>query len=194
MRHYDDPMMLRMLAAGRVAGVALAAMGAGALAACSVTPAEPYVDKLDPDTATTTTVLAEPVELVSDSLRTANGDPFVYVAPFETDQMGARALYLWISVPQNNGPVTQPKLLCDGREVEMQSLGSDPAQLKLSRPPYSLPTPWSGQWFFQLPRNSLDCLVSAQAIEIDAQSSQGAMERFTTTAKALRPLQAFAHR
>src|SRR5690242_15626398 len=95
------------------------------LAGCASTPAEPVSDRLDSQTATTVTVIQSPVELISETPKGAIGDPFAYVAPFETDQMGERALYLWISAPQVNGPLTEPKVSCDGRQLSLQALSGD---------------------------------------------------------------------
>jgi hypothetical protein len=157
-------------------------------------PKDPFSDRLDPDTATTVTVLADPVELISDASHATIGDPFAYVAPFETDRMGERALYLWVSAPQNNGPLSEPTLLCDGHALELQAIGADLTQFKLSRAPYTLPAPWSGQWYFHLPQGSLGCLGTVQGLELQAQTSQGETEHFTATGKVLGPLKAFAHR
>ena len=172
---------------------ALAAMMVTALTGCASAPADPVHDRLDTQTATTVTVLKAPVELTSDI---AVADPFAYVAPFETDRMGERALYLWISVPQVNGPMSEPKITCDGHPLSLQAIGADLAQFNLSRPPYTLPAPWSGQWYFKLPQESLQCLGTAQGISLETQAAQGPTqtEHFSASGKALAELQAFARR
>ncbi len=180
-------------------GVTVSAVAAAAVAmtalltACASQPAA-VSDKLDSVTATTVTVMDSPVELVTEALHGGVGDPFAYVAPFETDRMGERALYLWISAPQVNGPITQPKLSCDGHPLALQTLTGDLAEFKLSRAPYKVPAPWSAQWYFRLPQDSLDCLGTAQGITIETQDAQGEPERFSASGKALAALQAFVRR
>lgn len=166
------------------------------LSGCASAPTESVSDRLDSQTATTVTVIQAPVELISDTPRGAVGDPFAYVAPFETDQMGERALYLWISAPQINGTLTEPKVSCDGRQLTLQALSGNLAEFKLSRPPYTVPAPWSAQWYFRLPQESLQCLGTAQDIALETQTAQGgeAPERFVASGKALVALQAFARR
>lgn len=184
------------------AGVAaLSAMAAIALAGCASAPTDPVHDRLDTETATTVTVMHAPVELVAETALGPLSDPFAYVAPFETDRMGERALYLWISVPQVSGPLTEPKLTCDGHPLSLQPISTDLSQFNLSRPPYTLPAPWSGQWYFKLPAESLACLGAAQGIALETQPAQiqgqgqgqqSDAERFSASGKALAELQAFA--
>jgi hypothetical protein len=178
---------------GALAITALAATLTGALAGCASAPAEPIVDRLDADTATTVTVVAQPVQLVTETPRNVNGDPFAYIAPFETDRAGDRSLYLWISAPQNSGPIDAPKLMCDGRVLSLQSIPSDLAALKLARAPYVVPAPWSSQWYYVLPRESLECLGAAQGVALETTALKGDPERFTASGKALTPLKAFAN-
>lgn len=143
------------------------------LGACATTPTEPVSETLDPDTATTVTTLSRPIELLSQGSRgDKQTDPFAYIAPFETNRMGAKELFLWVSTPQAQGELTQPQLLCNGQRVELQPLTSnsdalgargvpgenvtggpgaapvkvDLAKLNLSRAPYEAPVPWSTQW------------------------------------------------
>ena len=79
------------------------AMGIAMLVACATTPSQPVVERLDPDTATTLTVINKPVELVGEGAHGPTGNPFAFIAPFETDRMGKRALYLWMSAPSIQG-------------------------------------------------------------------------------------------
>ncbi|HVO46133.1 MAG TPA: hypothetical protein VMT29_07320 [Steroidobacteraceae bacterium] len=66
------------------------------LGACAAAPA-PVSEKLDPDTATTVTTLRRPIELFVQDWHTNDADRFAYLAPFETDRMGERSLFLWVS-------------------------------------------------------------------------------------------------
>jgi hypothetical protein len=167
---------------------------AAALTACATTPSQPVVERLDPDTATTLTVIKKPVELIGDSPQGPTGNPFAFIAPFETDRMGTRTLYLWMSAPSIEGAQLQPRLLCDGQPVALAALDSDISHIGLSSVPYPSPVPWNAQWYFQLPRPALDCLAGAQKIALETHGTNGEPERFTVASKDLTDLKAFSSR
>jgi hypothetical protein len=203
------------------AGVLVCGLAA-VLAACAAAPSEPVSEKLDPDTATTVTILSRPIELLSQTNRGKETDPFAYIAPFETNRMGARDLFLWISTPQAQGQLTQPQVLCNGHPLDLQPLSADSgavgshagpgdnvapggssggpvkvdlSQLNLSRAPYDAPVPWSTQWYFRLPADSLKCLADADGISLEARAVDGGPEQFTTSGrKNLASLDAFTRR
>jgi hypothetical protein len=205
-------------------GVAAAVVGATTLAllgACASAPGEPVSEKLDPDTAITVTTLSRPIELLSQSNRGKQTDPFAYIAPFETNRMGARDLFLWVSTPQAQGQLTQPQVLCKGQRLDLQPLSQDTdglgrqaapgdnvtggssgapvkvdlSKLSLSRAPYDAPVPWSTQWYFRLPPESLKCLADAEGISLQARAADGVEEQFTTNGrKNLASLDAFTRR
>ena len=176
----------------RPAGYGCLAGVVAVLGACAMTPSQPVIDRLDPDTATTVTVIRKPVELLADSLRGSSGDPFAYLAPFETDRMGTRTQYLWVSAPGVEGVKLEPHVLCDGQPVTLPPAENDIAHLGLSHAPYSPPAPWSLQWYFQLPQDTLKCLAGAQRITLETQAlPNGESQRFTVESKDLSPLRAF---
>ncbi|HZO23596.1 MAG TPA: hypothetical protein VFB37_13925 [Steroidobacteraceae bacterium] len=189
------------------------------LSGCATTTSsEPVKEKLDPDTATTVVVLNHPVELLSQSTHGSKSDPFAYIAPFETDRMGERTLYLWVSAPQDAGPVTQPQVLCNGQPLTLQPLeanssvaGPAPSattfakpdtealkvelsQLKLSHAPYDAPVPWSAQWYFRLPPEGLKCLAGANGVSLETRAASGDAQRFSTDRKNLATLDEFTRR
>jgi hypothetical protein len=196
------------------------------LSGCASTPAEPVTERLDPDTATTVTILTRPIELLSQTKHDRqNMDPFAYIAPFETNRMGARDLFLWVSTPQATGTLTPPQVLCNGQPLNLEPLSReaaeqvasaaalgpgrnvspgptpdapikvDLAQLSLSRAPYDAPVPWSTQWYFRLPADSLKCLVDANGIALQAKAADGDPDQFTTNErKNLASLDAFTRR
>jgi hypothetical protein len=207
---------------GSAVSAAACGVMAALLGACASTPSEPVSEKLDPDTATTVTVLSAPIELFSQTNRSKQSDPFAYIAPFETNRMGTRDLFLWVSTPQAQGQLTQPQVICNGRPLSLQPLSEDsgPAgayagpgdniaaggsgsapvkvdfsKLNLSRAPYDAPVPWGTQWYFRLPADSLKCLADADGIALEARAADGAAEQFTTTGrKNLASLDAFTRR
>lgn len=200
----------------------LSSIGAVALlGACATVPTEPVSETLDPDTATTVTTLSRPIELLSQGTRDKQTDPFAYIGPFETNRMGAKELFLWVSTPQAQGELTQPQLLCNGQRVNLQPLtmendalgargapgdnvtagtGGGPvkvdlSKLNLSRAPYEAPVPWSTQWYFKLPADSLKCLADADGIVLEARAADGGEAQFTTAGrKSLASLDAFTRR
>jgi hypothetical protein len=162
------------------------------LSACAMTPSQPVVERLDPDTATTLTVINRPVELVGEGAPGPTGNPFAFIAPFETNRMGAHALYLWMSAPSIQGANLQPQLICDGHALTLPPpLDGDISHIGLSSAPYPAPVPWNMQWYFQLPKDGLDCLATARNIAVETHGPNGVPERFTVEGKALYALKAF---
>ncbi|MGH8324600.1 MAG: hypothetical protein ACRETD_12515, partial [Steroidobacteraceae bacterium] len=166
------------------AGCSLAILVA-MLGACTTTPSQPVIERLDPDTATTLTVLKEPLELVADNLSGAAGDPFAFIAPFETDQAGTRVQYLWMAAPAVQGAKLEPQLLCDGQTLTLAPVANDVRHLGLSHAPYEQPAPWSVQWYFQLPQDTLKCLAGAQRITLETRADTGKQEQFSVESKDL---------
>jgi hypothetical protein len=162
------------------------------LAACSTTPSQPVAERLDPDTATTVTVIKKPIELVGAGAHGPTGNPFAFIAPFETDRMGKRALYLWMSAPSTGGPSHLPQLICDGQALTLPPLDSDISHIGLSSAPYPAPVPWDTQWYFQLSQDGLDCMAAAQIVSIETYGVNGVPERFTVESKDLTPLKEFS--
>jgi hypothetical protein len=183
---------------GRRAAVLLVLM----LGGCAALPNEPVNERLDPDTATTVTLLSHPIELVSQGKQNTHGginDPFAYLAPFETNRMGSRELFLWVSTPQAEGTPQQPQVLCNGQVLSLQPLSEVPkvdlSQLSLSKEPYAAPVPWSTQWYFRLSPEGLQCLADANGIAVEAQAPGGGQAEFTTSGrKNLASLDAFTRR
>jgi hypothetical protein len=164
------------------------------LAACASTPSQPVVERLDPDTATTVAVLKKPVELVAENLHNVGSDPFAFLAPFETDRMGSRAQYLWMSAPGVENATVEPQLQCDGHPLSLSPVEWDAGRFGLSRAPYDKPAPWSVQWYFQLSPETLKCLADAQRVTLETHASTGQSDEFAVDSKGLASLKAFSNR
>ena len=147
---------------------------------------------------------------------------FAYIAPFETNRMGSKELFLWVSTPQAQGPLTQPQVMCNGQPVELKALAQDGtgvaeagkggdfggvgadgkaikvdlSKLSLSRAPYDAPVPWGTQWYFKLSEDGLKCLAAAEGVVLQAKAADGSSEEFTSTGgrKSLASLDAFERR
>src|SRR5580700_11021867 len=102
------------------------------LTACTAAPVQPVTEKLDPATGTTLIVMSDPVEMVTEQNRGASRDPFAFVAPFEVDRMGDRKLFLWVSTPEDNGPVMRVDVLCGGQPLELPPASLNPSELGIS--------------------------------------------------------------
>ena len=170
--------------------LSVATVTVGFLTGCATT-SPPVTDRLDPNTATTVSVIKKPVELIGEGGHGATGTPFAFFAPFETDRAGARASYLWVSAPSIQGAQLAPKLVCDERVLTLSGVSNDLAQIGLSSAPYSSPVPWNMQWYFQLPDDALDCLAGAKAVALETYGANGAPERFTADGKDLASLKDF---
>jgi hypothetical protein len=147
---------------------------------------------LDAQTGTTVIRMPKPVELVTEQPRGGQADPFAYLAPFETNRMGERTLFLWVSAPQDvGGTLKQPQVFCDGRPVTLVPHTDPIEQIGLSRPPYAIPAPWSAQWYFRLPEDSFSCLTGASRLSIETEGADSKAERFSADRPALGGLAAF---
>jgi len=161
------------------------------VSACATTPTQSVVERLDPDTATTVTVLNKPVELVAETLHNAGGDPFAFIGPFETDRMGNRTRYLWMAAPSVQNARLEPRLLCDGQPVALPPVNEGMTHLGLAHPPYAKPAPWSVEWYFQLPPETLQCLADAQRVTVETHADTGQSDQFSVDSKGLTTLKAF---
>ncbi len=165
------------------------------LAACSSAPTARVNDQLDPNTGTTVIVLANPVQLVTVENRGPSRDPFAFAAPFDVDRMGNRELYLWVSVPQDNGMPSSVRVLCNDQPLELAPVRLDPARLQISRPPYPPVALWTGNWYFRLPDAALECLAGARRMTVEStipDRSGERTERFAAEASEMRGFAAFA--
>jgi hypothetical protein len=155
------------------------------------TSTQPVADRLDPNTATTVSVINKPVELVGEGGHGTTGTPFAFFAPFQTDRAGNRASYLWVSAPSIQGAGMTPKLVCDERQLALPGISNDLGKIGLSSPPYASPVPWNIQWYFQLPDDVLDCLAGARTVALESYGENGVPERFTVDGKGLGSLKEF---
>lgn len=166
-----------------------------ALAGCATEPAETDSERLDPNTGTTLTLMPKPVELVVEKARGPKSDPFAYVAPFETNRMGSHELFLWVSAPQAEGPLSAPQVYCGNNLVRLDPLNASLREIGLSSPPYKVPAPWSAQWYFRLSGEVLDCLASAPRIRITTQAADASEpDSYVVEGQAISAVNAFLTR
>lgn len=192
MKLSSTPVATTMTLAMSLAMMTTVVTATALLAACETAAPQPVAERLDPDTATTLTVIKKPVELVGAGAHGPTGNPFAFIAPFETNRMGKRAMYLWMAAPAAAGVQQRPQLICDGHALLLPALDSDISHIGLSSPPYPAPVPWDTQWYFQLPQEDLECLVAAQIVAVETYGANGVPERFTVESKDLTPLKEFS--
>jgi hypothetical protein len=137
-----------------------------ALAGCAAAPLNAPQELLDEATGTTLTRLITPIELTSLEPRGANADPFAYVAPFETNRMGERRLYLWLAIPDEQKRAVVPVVQIDGARLEAGAPLADVGAAGLARWPYAAPAPWSAVHVFQIDAIQLAALARAGELHL----------------------------
>src|SRR5450755_881374 len=120
------------------------------LAGCAAAPGPQVHDKLDAKTGSTVSVIPEPVELVTSTYFGARTGTFAFLGPFETDQMGTRALFLWVLVPHDVSSSVPPIIRCDDTPVTLNLHSGSLSDLGIAESPYEPPDPWGTQWYFAL--------------------------------------------
>jgi hypothetical protein len=171
----------------RALATALALLAAG----CAAVPDNAVSERLDERTGTTLTSMRRPVELVSTEPRGNNSDPFAYVAPFETNRMGQRALYLWVAVPDERGGAAAPVVLVNGAPLPARPLAADARGLGLGALPYAAPAPWSSIGVFAIDEAALRSLAAAGTIETTVRYADGRVIRFVGSPRPADILQQF---
>jgi hypothetical protein len=161
-------------AAAALAAMAIALLSAG----CAAVPDNAVSERLDERTGTTLTSMQRPVELVSTEPRGNNTDPFAYVAPFETNRMGERSLYLWVAVPDERGGAAAPVVLVNGSPLPGRPLAADARGLGLGALPYPAPAPWSAIAVSAIDEAALRTLAAAGTIEVTVRYADGHVIRF----------------
>jgi hypothetical protein len=175
--------------------VFLAAAAAATLAGCATAPTEAQSARLDANTGTTLTLMPRPIELIVEKSRGANTDPFAYVAPFETNRMGAHELFLWVSAPQVAGALGVPQVFCGDAPVALERYDGTADEMGLSSPPYKVPAPWSVQWYFRLSGEVLDCFAGATRIRVVTQAADAAeADSYAADGAAVSGLSSFVSR
>jgi hypothetical protein len=93
---------------------------------------------------------------------------FAFFAPFETNQMGTRDLYLWIAVPIESPPGAEaPGVAVNGTALTLASPGRAADFAGLRHSPYKLPTPWSSAYYFRIDAATVGLLADARSVSIE---------------------------
>jgi hypothetical protein len=162
------------------------------LCACAQPVLDPTADDVDQATGVSVARLARPIELIATS-NAGRNDPFAYVAPFETNRMGERALYIWMASQQAT-PDPAPTLVADGQAVEMGEPQQGIEPMGLSKAPYARPAPWSLERYYRVNRAAVEQLARAGRVELVVRDPEGIEVRYAADPAALQSLAAFVAR
>lgn len=134
---------------------------------------------LDERTGTTVSQLSAPLQLLATEPGSPNNDPFVFAAPFETNRMGERRLYLWLAVPAETDDPPAPTLQVDDQPFTPPAVQADPAALGVAALPYAPPAPWSRIYVFALDEAALRRLEAAGHLSVTMQYTRAGEKHFS---------------
>lgn len=137
------------------------------LGACAALPDDaPVVEQLDAEMGATIARLGKPMELYRESFVADPAGRFAFVAPFETNQMGTRELFLWLAIPIEIAPDTKPIVEVNGKELELGPLGRESTFAGVGKSPYKIPTPWSSMYYYKIDAAIVGQLGEARRIAV----------------------------
>jgi len=143
------------------------AMVASMLGACAALPDDaPVVEHLDSETGTTVTRLGHPIEVYRETFVQMPTGRFAFIAPFETNLMGKRELFLWIAIPVEPVADTIPTVEVNGAALTLGTPGRTADFATLHKSPYKIPTPWSAMYYFKVDEALVARLGEATDIQI----------------------------
>jgi len=129
----------------------LVAAASTLLGACAALPDDAtVVEQLESESGTTVTRLGRPIELYRETFQTDPAGRFAFIAPFETNLMGKRELFVWLAVPVEPVPDSVPVVEVNGTVVSLGSPGRSADFATLHKSPYKIPTPWSAMYYFKV--------------------------------------------
>jgi hypothetical protein len=148
----------------RVSGFASLSLAAFMLVACAALPDDaPVLEELDSETGATVTRLGHPVELFRETLTQDATGRFAFIAPFETNQMGTRELFLWVAVPVDSpADAEPPSVALNGKPLTLGAPGRAADFAGLRKSPYRIPTPWSLMYYYRIDATVIDALAQAR--------------------------------
>jgi hypothetical protein len=142
-------------------------MAAMALAGCAALPEDgPLVERLDEQTGVTVARLGQPLELYRETFLKEAAGRFAFLAPFETNQMGARQLFLWLALPVDPAPGLEPVVELNGAVLTLELAGREAQAAGLTRSPYKIPTPWSAMYYYKIDGALMARLADASQLTI----------------------------
>jgi hypothetical protein len=145
----------------------LASAWVASLAGCAALPEDaPVMEQLDDETGVTIARLGRPMELYRETFQRDPAGRFAFLAPFETNQMGARELYLWAALPVDIAEGTTPDIEVNGKQLALGAPGRQADFAGLRKSPYKIPTPWSAMYYYKIDQALVQTLGAATSLVI----------------------------
>jgi len=146
---------------------ALVAAAGSMLGACAALPDDAsVVEQLESETGVTITRLGHPIELYRETFLKDPAGRFAFLAPFETNQMGQRELFLWIAVPIEPVADSMPVFEINGAAVALGVPGRSADFAGVNKSPYKIPTPWSAMYYFKVDADLVAQLGTATKLTV----------------------------
>lgn len=169
------------------------------LAGCAALPDDsPVVEQLDPETGATITRLGRPIELYRETFVQDATGRFAFVAPFETNQMGTRDLFLWVAVPIDSPADAGPPVIeVNGKPLALGAPGRAADFAGLRNSPYKIPTPWSSMYYYKIDAAIVGALGDSRdlAVKVGESTKDGTIRTsFASQVSADSRLREFAAR
>jgi hypothetical protein len=138
------------------------------LVGCASLPDDaPVVEQLDEETGLTTARLGRPLELYRENFRKDTLGKFAFLAPFETNQMGRRELYLWVALPlEDTAAAVKPTITVNGAPLALPEPGRAPDAAGLKRSPYEIPLSWTAMLYYRIGADVVSRLGEASDLRI----------------------------
>lgn len=168
------------------------ALGALLLSACAATAIDPVIEALDERSGTTITRLVDPVSFIAEKARRGGQDPFAFLAPFESNRMGARRMYLWIVIPNESGATTEVTVRQGDEELLRTSDALDTQRARDLAVPYATFATWQRAYLAELDTALLTKLADSGRLTIETGPDSG--ERFSTEGHSQPELRQFLQR
>lgn len=147
--------------------VALAGVLVASLSACAALPEDaPVMEQLDNETGVTIARLGHPMELYRETFQRNPAGRFAFLAPFETNQMGVRELFLWAALPVDIAEGTEPDIEVNGKQLALGKPGRQADFAGLRKSPYKIPTPWSAMYYYKVDQALVETLGGATTLSI----------------------------
>ena len=124
------------------------------------------VEQLESETGVTITRLGHPIELYRETFLKDPAGRFAFLAPFETNQMGQRELFLWIAVPIEPVADSMPVFEINGAAVALGVPGRSADFAGVNKSPYKIPTPWSAMYYFKVDADLVAQLGTATKLTV----------------------------
>jgi hypothetical protein len=137
------------------------------IAGCAALPDDAStVEQLDEHTGLTIVRLGRPMELYRETFQRDPAGRFAFLGPFETNRMGARELYLWVAVPLELAPDSEPDVELDGHALELGAAAREAGAAGLRESPYRIPTPWTTMFYYRIGADVVAKLAEASTLTI----------------------------